>query len=183
MSIPLKPGGTTHATLGESQLSSDPAARRLRERYITARFLQFPQPANALRDTSNVLRWARELLDDDQPRQSAELLQMALEEEPSQKLVWLFLIELAYVANDHGRFVELSDSFRLRFPQATELPVVDGLGRKLLPNDPRFAHGEPAAVSPGWSTPDSELRDALRQQRLHTALTDAMAFHLSRTGP
>lgn len=180
MSISSKPGATSSAILDESQIPTDPAARRLRERYIVARFQQFPHPAQALKNTANVLRWARELLDDDDPRQAAELLQIALEEDPSQRRVWLFLIELAFTANDPGMFSELSDRFLSRFPAAEELTAIDGMGRRLLPNDPRYAKAAPAAMAPGWCTPDSELRDALRQERLHTALTDAMTYHLSR---
>jgi len=172
--------GTSSLILDESQLPSDPAARKLRERYIAARFLQFPNPAQTLKNTSNVLRWAQELLDDDQPRQAAELLQMALEESPKQKPLWLFLIELAYVAGDPGTFVELSDAFRKRFAGAEELTVIDELGKRLLPADPRFAHAEAAILAPGWTTPDSELRDALRQRKLHQSLVDAMTFHQSR---
>lgn len=172
--------GTTHALPDETPLPADAASRRLRERYIAARFLQFPQPAQALRDTGNVLRWARQLLDDDQPRQAAELLQTALEEDPSQRPLWLFLIDLAFMGNDTGVFVELSESFRRRFPDADVIPAIDSLGKKLLPNDPRYARAEAAEMSPGWSMPDAELRDALRQQKLHAALVDAMAFHSAR---
>ena len=177
---PPRNRGTTHALPDETPLPVDAASRRLRERYIAARFLQFPQPAHALRDTANVLRWSRQLLDDDQPRQAAELLHTALEEDPAQRPLWLFLIDLAFTGNDTGVFVELSESFRRHFPGADAIPVIDSLGRKLLPNDPRYAHADAADTSPGWSMPDAELRDALRQQKLHTALVDAMAFHLSR---
>jgi hypothetical protein len=172
--------GTSSIILDEFQLPSDPAARRLRERYIAARYLQFPNPAQTLKNTNNVLRWAQELLDDDQPRQAAELLQMALEESPKQKPLWLFLIELAYVGGDVGGFVELSDAFRKRFADAEELAVMDELGKRLLPADPRFAHAEAAIVAPGWTTPDSGLRDALRQRKLHQSLVEAITFHLSR---
>jgi len=166
--------------LDESMLPADAAARRLRERYVAARFLQFPQPAQALRNTANVMRWARQLMDDDQPRQAAELLQLALEEDLSQQPLWLFLIELAYLDSDPGRFGELSDQFRARFPRAEALALIDAMGHRLLPADPRYAHASGTFILPDWSTPESELRDPLRQQRLHAALTEAMASHASR---
>ncbi len=179
-SSPIAAGSTGDLILDESRLPRDPAARRLRERYIAARFAQFPNPAQALKNTSNVLRWAQELLDDDEPRQAAELLQMALEESPTQKPLWLFLIELAYVAGDPGTFVELADMFRRRFPAAEEIAAIDSLGRRLLPNDPRYAHADAAILAPGWTTPDSEQRDALRQRKLHQSLVDAMTLLQSR---
>ncbi len=172
--------GSIQAILDQSQLPLDAATRRLRERYIAARFLQFPEPANALKNTSNVMRWARQLLDDEQPNLATELLQLALEESHSQKPVWLFLIELAYLGNDPATFGELSELFRQRFPDADTLPVIDAMGNKLLPGDPRFAHAVNPVILPDWSTPESELRDEIRQGKLHAALVDAMAFHQAR---
>ena len=166
--------------LDEALVPADAAARRLRERYIAARFLQFPQPAQALKNTPNVMRWARQLMDDDQPRQASELLQLALEEDLSQRPLWLFLIALAYLAGDPGLFVELSDKFKARFPAFEGMAVMDAMGHKLLPADPRFVHAAQAFIMPDWSTPESELRDELRQQKLHTALVEAMASHAAR---
>ncbi len=166
--------------LEESQLPTEATARRMRERYIAARFLQFPQPAHALRNTSSVMTWARQLMDDDQPRQAAELLQLALEENHAQQPLWLFLIELAYLGKDPGLFVELTESFQLRFPRSEAIPVMDAMGRKLLPADPNYSHAAADFVLPDWSTPESELRDELRQRKLHAALVEAMAFHSSR---
>ena len=178
--IPTTTRGSTFAILDESQLPADSVARRLRERYIAARFLQFPQPTHELKNTSNVMRWARQLLDDEQPRLAAELLQFALEEDRTQRPIWLCLIELAYLGNDPAAFGELSDAFRLRYPDADALQVIDTMGNKLLPNDPRFAHAVQPVILPDWSTPESELRDGLRQQKLHESLVNAMTFHLSR---
>lgn len=126
------------------------------------------------------MRWARQLLDDEQPNLATELLQLALEESRSQKPIWLFLIELAYLGNDPATFGELSDTFRKRFPDADTLPVIDAMGNKLLPSDPRYSHATRPVILPDWSTPESELRDELRQGKLHAALVDAMAFHQTR---
>jgi hypothetical protein len=172
--------GATQAALGSSGPPIDATAVRLRERYIAARFLQFPRPTDALRSTTSVIRWARQLLDDDRPRLAAELLHLALEEDRSQQPLWLCLIELAYLGNDPATFSELSDGFHKLFPNAETLPTIDAMGKQLLPNDPRFAHAENAVVSPDWSTPETEQRDVLRQQKLHEALVGAMAFHQAR---
>ena len=163
-----------------SALPADPAAHRLRDRYIAARFRQFLQPTDALRDTSTIMRCARQLLDDEHPRVATELLQLALEEKPSQRPLWLCLIELAYIGNDAAAFSEFSDAFKQLFPNAESLPVIDAMGNKLLPSDPRFRHAVNPVILPDWSTPESEMRDELRQQKLHAALVDAMAFHLTR---
>ena len=171
---------SNQAILDKSQLPTDPAARRLRDRYIDARFLQFPQPAQALKNTANVMRWAQQLLDDEQPRLAAELLQVALEEDGSQRPLWLFLIELAFLGNDPATFGDLSDVFHARFPDADALPIIDSMGHKLLPNDPRFGHAADPEILPDWSTSETAQRDELRQQKLHAALVKAMAFHQTR---
>jgi hypothetical protein len=178
--MPVSSHDSIQTTGAASALPADPAQRRLRDRYIAARFRQFLQPTDALRDTTVIMRCARQLLDDDHPRVAAELLQLALEEKPSQRPLWLCLIELAYIGNDAAAFSELSDSFRHLFPDAEALPVIDAMGNKLLPSDPRFSHALSPVILPDWSTPESEMRDELRQQKLHKALIDAMAFHLSR---
>ena len=170
----------SHATLDEFQLPEETATRRLRERYIAARFVQFPQPTHALNNTSSVMRWARQLLDDDHPRLAAELVQLALEENRSQRALWLCLIELAFLSNDPAMFGELSDAFRRRFPTADALPVIDTMGNKLLPHDPRFVHATSPVILPDWSTSESGSRDEVRQRKLHLALINAMAFHQTR---
>jgi hypothetical protein len=173
-------GGATSGILDPSELPTDPAACRLRERYIAARFVQFPQPMHALKSTANVMRWARQLLDDDEPRLAAELLQFALEEDRSREPLWLCLIELAYTGNDPVAFGELSDAFRQRFSDANTQQLIDAMGKKLVPQDPRFAHAAGPMVVPDWSTPEFEHRDELRQRKLHEALVDAMTFHQAR---
>ncbi|MEQ1516726.1 MAG: hypothetical protein ABL931_09585 [Usitatibacteraceae bacterium] len=173
-------GAVANGILDASELPTDPAAIKLRERYIAARFVQFPHPIQALKGTANVMRWARQLLDDDEPQLAAELLQFALQEDRSRQPLWLCLIELAYQAKDPVTFGELSDAFRLRFPDATTLPVINAMGNKLLPRDPRFAHATETVVMPEWSTPGAEHRDELRQRKLHEALVDAMAYQQAR---
>lgn len=172
--------GGTYGILDESELPTDPDACRLRERYIAARFVQFPQPTQALKSTSNVMRWARQLLDDEQPRLAMELVQFALEDDRSRQPLWLCLIELAFLGNDASAFGELSDAFRIRFPAAGALPVIDAMGNKLLPHDARFAHAVEPVILPDWSTPESEMRDGLRQRKLHEALLEAIAFQQAR---
>jgi hypothetical protein len=177
---PAQSAGSYNAILDKSQLPADGAAQRLRDRYIAARFLQFHDAIHGLRETDNVMRRARQLLDDEHPRLAAELLQLAIEEDRSQQPLWLCLIELAYLAGNPAAFAELSDAFRQRFPQSDSLPVIDALGNKLLPNDPRFVHANKPVSLPNWSIPESEHRNEAMQKKLHAALAEAMAQHAPR---
>ncbi len=155
--------------------------RRLRDRYVATRFAQFTEPDSALQNTSEVALWARQLLDDDQPRLAVELLQLALQEEPKQVPLWLFLIELAFLNSDSGAFNGLADEFKQRFAAdsnlATTLGTIDAMGVELDPLDPRYANAGPPELLPNWSTPEALERDEVKQRKFHAALLEAVTFH------
>jgi hypothetical protein len=181
------------AVLDVSKVQQDVGTRRLRDRYIATRYAQFPEPGIALRHTSDILRWARQLLDDDQPRLATELLHLALEEEPKQRRVWLFLLELAFLNEDANQFNELADEFKRRFVTTVSFDmqsasddekeiaennkIIDVMGIELAPNDPRYANAGEPTMLPNWSTPDSAERNEAGQRQLHAALVNAIAFH------
>lgn len=181
------------AVLDVSKVQQDVSTRRLRDRYIATRYAQFPEPGIALRHTSDILRWARQLLDDDQPRLAIELLHLALEEEPKQRRAWLFLLELAFLNEDTNQFNDLADEFKRRFVTAVSFDmqnasddekeiaennkIIDVMGIELAPNDPRYANAGEPTMLPNWSTPDSAERNEAGQRQLHAALVNAIAFH------
>lgn len=167
------------------RLPDDQNEARLRNRYIATRFVRFAEPGASLSNTDEVMRWARQLLDDEQPRLAVELLHLALQEEPAQRKIWLFLIELAFLGSDAVLFAELVELFKERFADKNDdvVHIIDAMGHDMAPLDPRYAHvrarGESMMV-PNWSVPDSSERDEVRQKKMHRALVEAMMFHLSR---
>ncbi len=183
------------AVLDVSKVQQDAGTRRLRDRYIATRFAQFSEPGIALRHTSEILRLARQLLDDDQARLATELLYLALEEDAQQRRIWLFLIELAFLGEDVTQFSELADGFKARFMMADDRDtpesleeekvvaennkIIDVMGIELAPNDPRYANAGAPVMLPNWSTPDGDERNEIAQQKLHASLLDAMAFHVA----
>jgi hypothetical protein len=175
--VPAREG----ALLDVSSIAQDANKRRLRDRYLATRFPQFQEPGAALRNAGDVARWARQLLDDDQPRLAEELLQLALEEDPGQRALWLFRIELAFLNSDEGTFNTLADEFKRRFgddPACSEaIGTIDAMGVELDPADPRYANAGPPQLLPNWSTPDMGERDEVKQRKLHGALLEAVAFH------
>ena len=52
---------------------------------MASRFSAFSDPRNDLRDSDRVIRYARELFDDEQPRRAIELIRIAIEEDQSQR--------------------------------------------------------------------------------------------------
>lgn len=179
------------------QMPIDSNAVRLRDRYIATRFVRFAEPGASFSSTEDVMGWARQLLDDEQPRLAIELLHLALQEYPEQSRLWLFLLELAFLGEDAVLFAELAGLYKERFSNGsghdgageaspstlTTLSIIDAMGHDIAPQDPRYAHvrhkGEKFML-PNWSIPDSIERDEPRQKKLHRALVEAMMFHLSR---
>jgi hypothetical protein len=175
--VPARAG----AILDVSMLAQDATKRRLRDRYVATRFAQFPEPGVALRHTSEMVRWARQLLDDDQPRLAVELLQLALEEDPNQRPLWLFLIELAFLNSDTPSFNALADEFKQRFNmigKADEaVKTIDAMGIELDHSDPRYANAGEPEMLPNWSNPEFAARNEERQRKFHASLVEAMSFH------
>ncbi len=158
----------------------DPVARRMRDRYIAQRFPQFNEPHRALKNTESVLNWARQFVDDDRPQLAVEILNLALQEDPAQRPIWLFLIEYAFLETDSARFNELADAFKRQFPGDTAIELVNTMGHDFAPTDPRYSHINAPAELPDWSKLESGDRNRERQQKFHVSLTEAMAFHLPR---
>jgi hypothetical protein len=145
-------------------------AKRLRERYIASRFPQFAGNTSQLRNTGEILRAARHLLDDGRPNLAEELLCIALQEEPYQREAWLFLIEVAFLNHDAARFDLLADNFRKLFPESEDQYVIDAMAHDLNPHDPRYGYMSSATPLPNWSGLSSLARDENRQRRYHQAL-------------
>lgn len=167
-----------------SQLVDHVTERRLRDRYVATRFPQFGEPRESLRHTSNVLRWARQLIEDEQPRLARELLQLSIEEDPTQRNIWLALIELAFLDGIQARFDELATAFEKRFFRDEALHIIHAMGHDLSPNDKRYASkdGEPAGSMelPNWSVVEIPNRDEGFQRRFHEAITDVIGAHAGR---
>jgi len=60
---------------------------------VASRFSAFSDPRNDLRDGDRVIRYARELFDDEQPRRAIELIRIAIEEDQSQRALQLALVQ------------------------------------------------------------------------------------------
>jgi hypothetical protein len=158
----------------------DVDARRLRERYIAHRFPQFAGAASQLRNTNEILRAARHLLDDGRPNLAEELLSIALQEEPYQREAWLFLIEVAFLSHDAARFESLADDFKKMFANSQDNQVIDAMAHDLNPSDPRYQNIESPTPLPNWSSLAAQGRDEIRQRSFHHALVDTTNRYLMR---
>jgi hypothetical protein len=164
-----------------SKLVDHQTERRLRDRYVSSRFPQFGEPRESLRHTSNILRWARQLIEDEQPRLAHELLQLAIEEDPNQRSIWLALIELTFLDGNVAVFDELADAFETRFYRDEAIPAIRAMGHDLSPHDSRYADVQGGIDLPNWSVVEIPNRDEVLQRRFHTALLDVTATHIGRS--
>ena len=151
----------------------DPAPLRIRLRYITARFLQMPEPRISLRNTDEILRWAQQMMDDGMPRSAIELVRLAIEEDPEQRPLWLLLIGRACEDDNATDFGELVQAFAGQFPNDKAKIQIDAMAQ-------RFARAPGTAVATGtfaapvdWSASALLGRDDSGQRTLHASLARA----------
>lgn len=160
-----------------SQLSAHPIRRRLHDRYVMSRFPAFSDPRQDLRDVDRVIRYSRELFDDEQPRRAIELLRLAIEEDQSQRALWLALIELCFLIRDETRLTELILAFATEFALDSELPTLGAMRRELMPPDaamnPAMTNAPKLLEPPNWSVPADSAKNEALQKQFHAGLQHA----------
>lgn len=151
----------------------EPTLLRIRLRYITARFLQMPEPRISLRNTDEILRWAKQMQDDGLPRSATELVRLAIEEDPEQRPLWLLLIGRACEDDNGTEFAELVQAFTVQFPNDKAMPQINAMAE-------RFERAPGTAVITGtfaapadWSASALLGRDDRDQRTLHTSIARA----------
>ncbi len=172
--MPLPPPPPPRATAAITKLSVfgtpwplAPELLRVRLKYVTARFLQMPEPRILLRNGEDILRWAQQMEDDLQFRAANELVRLALEEEPSQRSLWLYLLGCAVRDADAATFTMLARLFSATFPEDAAMEDVAYVAG-VLPRDP-IAAAKINAVQT-WSLSALLNRDARVQRSFHESL-------------
>ncbi len=162
------------------QLGAHPIRRRLHDRYVISRFPVFSDPRQDLRDVDRVIRYSRELFDDEQPRRAIELLRLAIEEDQSQRALWLALIELCFLVRDATRFTELILAFSAEFALDAEVPTLSAMRRALLPHDPAMANAPKLLELPNWSVPPDRAKNDALQKQFHARLQRATVARVNQ---
>ena len=153
----------------------DPPLLRIRLKYITARFLQMPEPRISLRNTTDILRWAQQMMDDGMPRAATELVRLAIEEEPEQKKLWQFLLACAFEDDNLPEFTEIAESFEKLFPNDESSAEIDKMQR-LLARGPANASNTGSYIAPDRQRSSTFFgRDESKQRAFHDCLLHAAA--------
>lgn len=170
--LPLRPPTRKVSVFG-TPWPLDPPLLRVRLKYITARFLQMPEPRVSLRNTDEILGWVQQMRDDGTPRAAVELVRLAIEEDPQQRSLWLFLLGQACEDDNASEFNELVQAFFIQFPNDVATPQIDALGQRFL-RAPGTAVTTGTFVSPmAWSASALLGRADAGQRSLHAVLTRA----------
>jgi hypothetical protein len=127
----------------QSLVESDPKTydarrTRIRDRYIGVRFEGIVRSAAELQDAARVIKASRLAFEEGHPESALELLELAIEQNPFEKSLWLAELETAFLVRNATRFVDSARAFRAAHPQSAEWPEVERLGRALAPGEELF---------------------------------------------
>jgi len=121
---------------------TDPAT--LRRRYIEERFPEISGGTIVLDDPDSVVKAARLLYEDGAIPRAVELLQFAVEEQPTAMKPWLALFEIFRLEALVGEFGTLAARFREHHGASENWQKVQFIGRELDPQNPLY-HDAPQA--------------------------------------
>ena len=161
----------------------DGRRRKIRDRYIAARFPGIAKCGADLADDDALIRAARLMFEDDRSADALELLQLAVEEYPQRAAACLARLEILYLTRDALGFTEAASAFRQRHGAQSEAwPEICRLGRALAPRDELFAgdvavrdheHYGPWPHTPNWIRAPWDLTAEVAAADFHHALRRA----------
>jgi len=180
MNRPERPPAKNKFTVFGTPWPLDPPLLRVRLRYITARFLQMPEPRISLRNTDEILRWAQQLMDDGMSRSATELVRLAIEEDPDQRNLWRFLTACAFEDENATEFSDLSQAFAVQFPNDEAMAEIQAMERQLLRRSSNIS-ATGSYVSPARQRSSAFFgRDGVSQRELHESLVRLIVAQQAR---
>ena len=159
----------------------DAVRRRLRDRYIAARFFGLASGAADLKRVDETIKAARLLFEDERPELALELLELAQQEAPIEIAFCLARLELLFVLRRADEFAAAARELREIDRNKAHWTEVERLGRVLAPTDPLFA-GDGAKRSTDNYGPWPDLPNWIRADWDLTAEVMAADFHRAVIG-
>ena len=138
------PAADVETTLDNDPRGYDARCRRIRDRYIGARFPGVARSAADLESPDRVVKAARLYFEDGQVDTALELLDIAIEQDSRAEALWLAQLEIVFLGRNPARFVETARAFRALHPASEAWTEVARLGRALCPREQLFG----AAMGP-----------------------------------
>jgi hypothetical protein len=177
-------GATPVFTLSANEESVAPREldglrRRIRDRYIGARFPGVARNAADLASASRVIKAARLYFEEEDVASALELLQLAVEEAPREASLWLARLEILFLARDGEGFIACAREFRALHRENGAWDEVLRLGRALVPGEALFIeaggprahdHYGPWPDLPNWIQAPWDLTGEVLAADFHRAM-------------
>jgi hypothetical protein len=167
------------ATAEDTPLIGDARCRRIRDRYIGARFPGVARSAADLENPDRVVKSARLYFEDGQADTALELLDVAIEQDSRAQALWLAQLEILFLIRDAQRFTETARAFRALHPVSEAWEEVTRLGRALAPQETMFGaangrrehdHNGPWPDLPNWIQANWDLTAEVIASDFHRML-------------
>jgi hypothetical protein len=164
------------ALLDNDPRGYDARCRRIRDRYIGARFSGVVRSAADLESADRVVKSARLYFEDAQAETALELLDMAIEQDSRAEALWLAELEILFLGRDAQRFVECARAFHALHPASEAWLEVSRLGHALAPREALFAsaagprehdHYGPWPDLPNWIQANWDLTSEVLAADMH----------------
>jgi hypothetical protein len=168
---------------GESGVTGEALRRRIRDRYIGARFPGAARGASDLGSPERVIKSARLYFEDGSLETALELLDVAIQQDPAEAL-WLAKLELLFLARDAMRYKECATGFRAAHPASAHWAEVARLGHALSPDEALFGpkrgprsheHYGPWPNLPNWIQASWDLTSEVLASDFHRLLGNRSA--------
>lgn len=181
---PAFPAADPGSMPGSGHLSPAEERARIRDRYITVRFLGAIQGAAGLQSPRTVIDAARHYFEEGEFDRSRELLELAIQGSGREKSFRLAAIEIAFLTRDGEWLLELARGLREALPECPHWHEVQRLGRALLPGEalfgaspgiPSHEHYGPWPDTPNWIGASWDLTAEIRAADFHHAMMRAAA--------
>ncbi len=166
-------------TMDNDPRGYDARCRRIRDRYIGARFPGVARSAADLESPERVIKSARLYFEDAQPDMALELLDLAIEQDSRAEALWLAQLEILFLGRNAARFIECARAFRALHPASQAWPEVARLGLALAPREALFGtanaprqhdHYGPWPDLPNWIQANWDLTAEVVAVDLHRIL-------------
>jgi hypothetical protein len=132
------PAAQADIVVEDNPVGYDARSRRIRDRYIGARFPGVARSAADLENPDRVVKAARLYFEDGQSESALELLDVAIEQDSRAEALWLAQLEILFLTRNASRYVESARAFRAMHPASEAWNEVARLGRALAPNEGIF---------------------------------------------
>lgn len=136
--VPHEPPRTVQRLVESDPGTYDARRTRIRDRYISVRFEGVARSSADLQDPVRVIKASRLAFEEGHAETALELLELAIEQHPFERSLWLAELEMAFLLRMSERFVDSARAFRAAHPKSAEWPEIERLGRALAPDESLF---------------------------------------------